>query len=223
MPKVIAGPDMAGKTCPCCQAPIKPKMHVHVCDACGIPHHDECWQRNEGCSTFGCRRAGIASVPVGAGRAVSSSAQEWLPYSPPVYDGYQPSMQPGAYYGPAQAGYPGQYVADVPPEVIGKLNVGAFLLPISWSIAHNVWIGLLVLIPCLGWMIMPIVLLFKGSELAWKNRRFESVEHFNAVQHQWTIWGIVIWGIIVKIGVIVIIVGVLVAFHLCNVMYRSRP
>lgn len=57
----VAGPDLAGKTCPYCQAPIKPNVHVHVCDACGIPHHAECWRDNGGCTTFGCSNASSGS------------------------------------------------------------------------------------------------------------------------------------------------------------------
>jgi len=43
-----------GKTCPYCQYPIKPAASVKVCPSCGIAHHNECWQQNGGCTTFGC-------------------------------------------------------------------------------------------------------------------------------------------------------------------------
>lgn len=30
----------------------------------------------------------------------------------------------------------------------------------------------------------------QGRELAWQNKRWESVEHFNEVQRKWSLWGI---------------------------------
>jgi hypothetical protein len=43
-----------GKTCPYCQYPIKAGVLVVVCPACGMPHHEDCWAENHGCTTFGC-------------------------------------------------------------------------------------------------------------------------------------------------------------------------
>lgn len=44
-----------GKTCPYCQFPIKVDAKVTVCTRCMIPHHEECWQQNGKCTTYGCR------------------------------------------------------------------------------------------------------------------------------------------------------------------------
>ncbi len=44
-----------GKTCPYCQYPVKHESEVTVCPGCSIPHHRECWQENDGCTTFGCQ------------------------------------------------------------------------------------------------------------------------------------------------------------------------
>ena len=77
---------------------------------------------------------------------------------------------------------------SVPPEIVCELNWGAFLLALFWSIAHNVWIGLLCLVPGVG-LIMPFVLLFKGNELAWQSRQFVSVAQFREVQRKWIIAG----------------------------------
>lgn len=81
-------------------------------------------------------------------------------------------------------------VANIIPDIQG-LNWGAFLLAPFWSVAHNVWIGLLCLIPGLGW-IVSIILLIKGNDLAWQNRRFRDANHFYDVQRAWMIWGIVL-------------------------------
>ncbi len=44
-----------GKACPYCQFPIKHDSNVVVCSRCQIPHHRECWEENNGCTTFGCQ------------------------------------------------------------------------------------------------------------------------------------------------------------------------
>ncbi len=46
-----------GKSCPYCQYPIKIDSEVVICSDCLIPHHQECWQENGGCTTFGCKGA----------------------------------------------------------------------------------------------------------------------------------------------------------------------
>ena len=42
------------KICPFCNAEIKDDDIVKVCPDCGIPHHEECWMENKGCTTHGC-------------------------------------------------------------------------------------------------------------------------------------------------------------------------
>ena len=82
----------------------------------------------------------------------------------------------------------GQPGAVLPPELQG-VNVGAFFMNWIWAIAHNYWLGLLCFVPCVG-IVMQFYLLFKGNEIAWQNRRFDSVAQFKEVQHKWMIWGI---------------------------------
>ncbi len=43
-----------GKICPFCKTEITEADAVKVCPACGIPHHEGCWEENHGCTTFGC-------------------------------------------------------------------------------------------------------------------------------------------------------------------------
>lgn len=90
--------------------------------------------------------------------------------------------------------------AVLPPELQG-FNWGALLMNWIWSIAHNSWIGLIALVPYVGF-VMAIVLGFKGNEWAWQNRKWDSVEHFRATQKVWTKWGvgILIFGLVVGIG-----------------------
>ncbi len=43
-----------GKICPFCKTAIREGDAVKICPACGIVHHAACWERNNGCTTFGC-------------------------------------------------------------------------------------------------------------------------------------------------------------------------
>lgn len=47
--------DYIGKVCPFCKTEIKEGDAVKVCPECNIPHHEECWKENKGCTTFGCK------------------------------------------------------------------------------------------------------------------------------------------------------------------------
>lgn len=78
------------------------------------------------------------------------------------------------------------------PAEIRRWNWGAFLLNWIWGIGNNTYIALLTLIPIVG-LIMPFVLGAKGSAWAWRNGRWDSVEHFKRVQRRWAMWGAIIW------------------------------
>ncbi len=80
----------------------------------------------------------------------------------------------------------------IPPE-IDRWNWGAFLLNWIWGVGNNTFIALLTLIPIFGQLVMPFVLGAKGSRWAWRNGRWDSVEHFKRVQRLWAIWGVIIW------------------------------
>lgn len=77
------------------------------------------------------------------------------------------------------------------PDGVRGWSWGAFLLNWIWAIGNGTWIGLLALIPYVGF-IMAIVLGFKGREWAWRNRQWESLEHFQRVQKRWSFWAITI-------------------------------
>jgi len=73
------------------------------------------------------------------------------------------------------------------PEGVSGWSWGAFLFNWLWALGNKTWIGLLALIPYVGF-IMAIVLGVKGREWAWQNKKWQSVEHFNRVQRRWSIW-----------------------------------
>ena len=88
---------------------------------------------------------------------------------------------------------------DIPPGIKGW-SWGAFLWNWIWAIFNNTWIGLLALIPGVN-LVMIFVLGAKGREWAWKNKKWDSVEHFNRVQRKWSLWGI--W---------LVVIGLVLAF-----------
>lgn len=75
------------------------------------------------------------------------------------------------------------------PDGIKGWSWGAFLFNWVWGICNGTWIALLALVPIFGF-IVAIVLGVKGREWAWKNKRWESVEHFQRVQRLWSIWAL---------------------------------
>ena len=97
----------------------------------------------------------------------------------------------------------GTGVSAVLPSELKGLNWGAFFLGWIWGIAHKTWISFLSLIPYVGW-IMSFVLLFKGNEWAWQNRKFSSPEEFKEVQRKWTLWGIAFFILIIVFAIIYI-------------------
>lgn len=79
----------------------------------------------------------------------------------------------------------------VPPEVKGW-NWGAAGLTWFWGINAHVWVAFLTWIPLIG-PLFAFVLGYKGSEWAWKSRRWPSVDYFQTVQNTWRNWGIFVF------------------------------
>ena len=49
---------MAEPVCPYCRMPFDEASPPQIfCTACGMPHHEDCYQENGGCTVFGCKRA----------------------------------------------------------------------------------------------------------------------------------------------------------------------
>ena len=89
------------------------------------------------------------------------------------------------------SGQGGLFDLSVPvPEEIQGWNWGAFLLTPFWLVSNRVWIGIFAFVPIVGvWM--AIALGIKGNEWAWKSRKWESIESFQAYQKRWAIAAVV--------------------------------
>jgi hypothetical protein len=118
------------------------------------------------------------------------------------------------------------------PQAVRHWNWGAFALTLFWTAAHSLWgwfaaLLLLVFAPgllfgifaiflepflVLAWLIMVIYLGARGSELGWRARRFDSVEHFLCVQRAWGITVLILF-IVSAVIVGAATVGVLVLWR----------
>ena len=85
------------------------------------------------------------------------------------------------------------------PDGVRGWSWGAFLLNWIWAIGNHSWIGLLALIPYVN-VPVSIWLGIKGREMAWRNGRWDSVEHFNRVQRAWSRWAV---GIVLAISALI--------------------
>ena len=97
-------------------------------------------------------------------------------------------------------------LAMVPEEVKGW-SWGAFGLTWIWGICNSVWIALLCFIPFFAY-VWVFILGVKGNEWAWRNKKWDSIEHFKSTQMCWSIAGIVVFAI--SIATIVAIVPIIV-------------
>ena len=93
-------------------------------------------------------------------------------------------------------------------------NTAAFLLGPVWGPANGVWLGVIGLVflflPFLDiptrmilYLAFGALLGLKGNEMAWKARRWNSVEHFKRIQQAWMMFALVV-NIILLIGVAVL-------------------
>ncbi len=99
------------------------------------------------------------------------------------------------------------------PAEVNKWNWGAFLMNWIWGLGNRTYIALLCLIPVVN-LVMIFILGAKGSQWAWKNKKWDSVEQFIRVQGLWTAFG---FGMLVGILVMKIIFIILLVVTFNNV------
>ncbi len=111
------------------------------------------------------------------------------------------------------------------PAVIEKeimrWNWGAFFLTWIWAIGNKLWVWLIIglaayaiaFVPspnnktmwismiCQG--VISVFLGVKGSEWAWKSKKWDSIGHFKRTQRKWRNWGIVFTAVGFIIGIII--------------------
>jgi len=96
-------------------------------------------------------------------------------------------------------------LAALPPQLYGW-NWGAFFLTWIWGIGNNTTIAFLTWIPIAN-LVMIFMLGVKGSEWAWQNKRWKSIEHFKKVQKLWAVWGFILF----VLGMLFLCIAIIVA------------
>ncbi len=148
----------------------------------------------------------------------SDSLTEWTAASQTTsfrVNGSSPSPPPAPSPTPIQAksvqedNTSGQGREAVIPDEIRKWNWGAFFLSWIWGLGNKTYIALLFFIP-FCWFVLPFVLGAKGSEWAWRNKRWTSIEHFKDVQKVWALVGLFV--------VIIPVIGITAAIAIPNYM-----
>lgn len=99
----------------------------------------------------------------------------------------------------------GQGKQAIVPEEINEWSWGGFFLNWIWGLFNGTYIALLSLIPYAG-IIMALVLGYKGNEWAWRNKRWDNIEHFKRVQHKWTIAGLIVFGVSILASIVAVFI-----------------
>jgi hypothetical protein len=116
---------------------------------------------------------------------------------------------------PLEPNTSGQGSLSVIPPGVDRWNWGAFMLNWIWGVCNNTWISLLMFVPGVNF-IMLFILGAKGSVWAWRNKQWDSVEHFRRVQRRWALGGLAaLLGVILLVAAIIF--GVLMAMKSSDV------
>ena len=80
-----------------------------------------------------------------------------------------------------------------------------------WGLGNKTYIALLGLIPGVN-IVMAFVLGARGSEWAWKNKKWESAEQFTRIQGLWSAFG---WGLFTgyTIALVLLVIALVVTFN----------
>lgn len=118
--------------CPYCRMPFDEQSPPKIyCTACGMPHHEDCYQENGGCTVFGCPRAPADDPKL----HVSYSDLQMPPAIAPVQS--QPaaaaSPLPSIYSGPLGLNAPAATAAQPAPVAASAANTTPHLGEMTYS------------------------------------------------------------------------------------------
>ena len=105
---------MAEPVCPYCRMPFDEASPPKIfCTACGMPHHEDCYQENGGCTVFGCKRAPADDPKLQVSQsdlsAITVPVQQYAPVPQqyaPIAQQHTPTVQQPA---PVQGYQPSRY------------------------------------------------------------------------------------------------------------------
>ena len=121
---------MSEPVCPYCRMPFDEASPPKIfCTACGMPHHEDCYQENGGCTVFGCKCAPADDPKLQVSQsdlsAVNVPVQRYAPMPQPNVTQQNASAQPypqSRYGGPlglSQAAAPARAQIAAPQPCIG--------------------------------------------------------------------------------------------------------
>ena len=118
---------MSDPVCPYCRMAFDEAAPPRIfCTACGMPHHEDCYLENGGCTVFGCKCAPADDPKLQVSHsdlsAVSMAVQPYVRrcaaagvQQPAPVQGYQPSRYGGPFgLSQAAAAAPAQIAATIP-------------------------------------------------------------------------------------------------------------
>lgn len=76
------------------------------------------------------------------------------------------------------------------PENLNTWNWGAFSFGWIWAISNGIYWPLIEIIPFIGWIasiVIRIILGTNGNQWAWEKKKWENIDQFKKVQHNWSI------------------------------------
>jgi len=101
-------------SCPVCNDPVS--QSAVACSKCGVPHHGDCWNYNEGCGIFACGNSQPGQLESLCGKEIvvisPGSEPEDVPVNLPTREGYEPRLRPFAR-GPSLDPSRVQYLANL--------------------------------------------------------------------------------------------------------------
>ncbi len=110
----------------------------------------------------------------------------------------------------------------IPEWLLEKPNWGALLFGWWWTLwngnARLKWIGFAMVVPInimtvgMSQLGFSVYLCIYGNRIAAQCRRFDSVDHFRAVQNAWAAWGIGILIAAAVLSCVALVIGFLVGF-----------
>ncbi len=198
VPDTSRPPPLGFTSCTNCRAANE--SHASYCAACGLELDHSARISPDGTGSGGDEEAdrgrngawgSISRSGFGGGRRDDQS---------PVGGGDVPIRRPSQWGLPKRSNRQRQRRRQIPQE-IRRWNWSAFILGPIWGLSHGIWwsaLGLLPFLPILPrqltiatWVLVAVLLGLKGNELAWRARRWESVERFLAVQQRWMTWSVI--------------------------------
>jgi TM2 domain-containing membrane protein YozV len=125
---------MSEPVCPYCRMAFDEAAPPKIfCTACGMPHHEDCYRENGGCTVFGCKCAPADDPKLQVSQsdlsAIPVAAQSYAP-APQSYAA--PQYQPSAYGGPLGLS---QAAAAAPAQVpaSGATGYQPYISPLSFD------------------------------------------------------------------------------------------